>query len=133
MKALGLALMLINHLVAPFISPWLAIFTGESTRHLLIAAFLDPKRYQFEGRWKHAQKLSIAITATIVAVALIQTQHVTPVLVQMPIAWWLLIWLRPLIMNRPARWACVGILLWSVALAVFLQNPAMQRGFQDSI
>ena len=125
MKALALALMLVNHLIAPLVSPWLAILTGETARFLLIAVFCAPSRFRPTGYWRHARKLSLALLATLAMVATLDYFHQAEAstFVQMPVAWLMLLWLRPVIFEHPFRSAYAGVLVWGAGIAVFLQNP----------
>lgn len=88
MKRFGLLLMVINHLIAPFVSPWLMIATGEPARHFLTMAFMDPSRYRPDGYRHHARKLTLYLVITSLCVGAIQWLSGITTLLQMPLAWY---------------------------------------------
>jgi len=118
--------MLINHLVAPFLSPFIVVLTGEPARHFLTMSFMDPARYRSSNYWKHARKLTCYLLVTSFAVAGIQWFFGIWILVQMPIAWLALTWLRPFIMAKTSLSAALGFLLWITTFVSFLtfDDPA---------
>ena len=126
LKSLGLLLMLINHLVAPFLSPFIVILTGEPARHFLTMSFMSPARYRSTNYWKHARRLTFYLVLTSLAVAGIQRFFEIWILLQMPIAWLALTWLRPLVMAKTSQAAAIGCFLWIATFLCFLifDDPA---------
>lgn len=119
MKSLGLLFMLLNHFVAPFF-PLLMGFTGEPARHFLTFHFLDPDRYRPEGYWKHARKLTLWLCFTSAAVLALDFYYELYYMVQMPLAWLILTWLRPAIFKSPLPFFITGISILTVGFSLLL-------------
>jgi hypothetical protein len=113
--------MVINHLIAPFVSPWLMIATGEPARHFLTMAFMDRERFRPDGYRQHAQKLTFYLVIVSLCVAIIQWLSGITTLLQMPLAWIALVWLRPWIFSKPGFAAALGISLWIGSFLLFLE------------
>jgi len=126
--------MAINHLIAPFVSPWLMIATGEPARHFLTMAFMDPSRYRPDGYHHHARKLTLYLVIASMCVGIIQWLSGITTLLQMPLAWIALVWLRPWIFSKPRFAAALGVTIWIGSFLLFLdlQNsfwiPAWMSG-----